>query len=77
MKTCKDCKIPKSLDDYYISKKAIDGKRGMCKECDKKRKREWDAKNPEKKKLYYRNKVLRIAQNKPNEKLLEMQAAKD
>lgn len=33
MKICKKCKTLKPLEDFYISKSNLDGRRGMCKKC--------------------------------------------
>lgn len=44
-KRCKVCKDPKPISEFYRDKKAIDGHRGLCKNCDNKRKRQWELDN--------------------------------
>jgi len=48
MKTCRTCKIDKSLDNFYKFKKSKDGLEYRCKECCNVRSRAYQLKNPDK-----------------------------
>ena len=52
MKTCRDCKIEKPLDDFYNSgyrrKDGTQGKKSVCKLCDNVRTIAWKENNPDK-----------------------------
>lgn len=68
-KDCKDCHLWKPLDDYYGHKKAFDGRRTICKACDKERVRKYRQNNEESYKKYNRdyhekNKDVRNQYNK-------------
>lgn len=45
MKTCKKCGQTKPLDDFHRESKAHDGRTFYCKECNKKKARDWYANN--------------------------------
>ena len=45
MKVCKRCLDTKSLSDFYGQNRNSDGLRPYCKECDKKRNRDFYDKN--------------------------------
>lgn len=51
-KRCTKCEINKTLDNFHKSAKGKYGLEAYCKDCQKKRLREWVAKNPDKKKEY-------------------------
>lgn len=68
-KECRDCFVWKPLEDYSKNKSTSDGKRNICKECDKERVRKYRRKNEEKykdynKKYHEENKTERHAANK-------------
>ena len=48
MKKCTECKIEKSLDEYYNNYKAKDGKQSRCKTCTKNSVKKYKLKNAEK-----------------------------
>lgn len=69
-KECGDCKLIKSLDDFYYSKNGLGNRKSECKTCSYKRvsdwiyknkdrnlnnRNAWDEKNKDKLKLYYQN----------------------
>jgi hypothetical protein len=49
MKLCPDCGETKALTDYHSDRSRPDGRSGFCKECRKRRAREWNRKNKERK----------------------------
>jgi hypothetical protein len=51
-KVCSDCDVWKPLEDYSKNKGTSDGKRYICKECDKERVRKYRRENEEKYKDY-------------------------
>ena len=53
MKKCNDCKIEKQLKDFYKSTHKPDGLTPKCKECTKKRNKEWRKNNPQKHKAWF------------------------
>ncbi len=61
MKRCKKCNQVKPLSDFPKRKQCLDGHQNVCRECDNIRKREWEAKHPdrvdESKKRWYRDHV--------------------
>src|SRR5208282_300729 len=46
-KICNLCRQSKPLDDFYVMKKAPDGRGYTCKECSRVRRRQWGEDNPE------------------------------
>lgn len=46
-KVCKTCSIPKSSNEFWVSRKGrtVDGLMGSCKECSKAKRRTWAEKN--------------------------------
>lgn len=51
-KICNQCKIEKSLDDYYNDKRQSDKKFGKCKECNSKNNKKWMEEHKEERKTY-------------------------
>jgi hypothetical protein len=62
MKVCSVCNIDKDLSCFYRNKQGLFGVKSICKECEKKRKREFGKNNPDKistknKNYYEKNKL--------------------
>ena len=47
MKECKQCKIPKPIEDFCKNKKSKDGLLPYCRSCNSKRRQLWRSKYPE------------------------------
>lgn len=45
MKTCSKCLIKKTVDNFYVEKKNLDGLMGSCKECFNLKQKEWRKEN--------------------------------
>jgi hypothetical protein len=73
MKKCIKCNIEKKDTLFPIRKESKDGRRGHCRECEKKRKKEYRERNPHITNLYYlKNKEkLKIYHNEFNKKKLK------
>lgn len=76
MKTCSQCGVEKSLDEFYSHAQTKDGKNSHCNKCQNKMTRSWEQKNPEKYKKTY-TKVNKKSREKmrhkyPREELLNM-----
>jgi DNA-binding transcriptional MerR regulator len=59
MKTCTVCREAKDLVDFPPDKRNNDGRSSLCRTCDGKVKREWQARNPEKVKAGHRRRYQR------------------
>ena len=46
-KTCKTCTETKPVDDFYVNRKAKDGRQSQCRPCTKAYGAKWRAENPE------------------------------
>lgn len=53
MKTCKRCKLTKSLDNFGKNNRTSDKHANLCRPCDSARVSEWAKKNPDRYKEYY------------------------
>ena len=62
-KICIDCGEPKYKNEFHKHKAAKDGLKNYCKECNKKRVREFKKRNPELKKLWAKNSYLKKKYN--------------
>ncbi len=60
-KVCRQCHVPKPLDDFYVHAQMADGHLNKCKDCVKKRVKGWAIDNPEKVRLATREKMNRPA----------------
>lgn len=58
MKICTSCKKEKSINEFFKSKREKDGIARDCKECNKKRAKEWALKNPERRTAIRRKNYL-------------------
>lgn len=68
-KACRTCNVIKPLNEYYSCKNCPDGRRYVCKQCDKEKVKSYRKRNPEKykqavKKYHAENREVRNAANK-------------
>lgn len=70
MKTCIKCNIAKDPELFPKRKESKDGRRGHCRECEKKRKKEYRENNPDSIRIYVlKNKdKIRVYQNEFNKR---------
>ena len=46
-KICRQCHLPKPIGDFYVHVQMADGHLNKCKDCVKKRVKDWASDNPE------------------------------
>lgn len=65
MKTCRDCGVEKSLEDFHRHPQTADKRFGHCKECHKARGRKWHANNLERSREINRVKAKALRDRDP------------